>query len=81
MLPSRSASTSFRLSKYQSIRWAEDLASALEQAVKPAPTRGGGTDAAAIEDIVYTSTGFYSSALGGLSSVDFLQLIKHQYIN
>jgi hypothetical protein len=81
MLPSRSASASFKLSKYRSIQWAKDMASALEQAVKPAPARGGGAEAAAIEDILCISSGFCSSALDGLSLANFLQVIKHQYIS
>jgi hypothetical protein len=39
------------------------MALALEQVVKPVPARGGGTEAAAIEDIVCTATDFCSSAL------------------
>jgi hypothetical protein len=57
------------------------MASALEQAIKPAPAKGGGTKVAANEDIVCISIGFSSSALDDLSSVNFLQVIKHQYIS
>jgi hypothetical protein len=57
------------------------MASALEQVVKLAPARGGGAEATTTEDILYISTCSCSSALDGLSSANFLQVIKHKYIN
>jgi hypothetical protein len=56
------------------------MASTLEQAIKPAPTRGRGAKAATIEDICI-STDSCSSALDDLSSANFLQVIKHRYIS
>jgi hypothetical protein len=47
------------------------MASALEQAIKPAPTRGRGEKAATIEDICI-SMDSCSSALDDLSSANFL---------
>jgi hypothetical protein len=81
LLPSQLASASFRLSKYQSIRWAEDIASALEQVVKPAPTRGGEAEIADKEGVICTLTGCCSAALDGSPSVDFLQIIMYQHIS
>jgi hypothetical protein len=48
------------------------MASALEQVVKPVPTKGGGAEAAAKEDVANTLTSFYSAAFDGLSASDGL---------
>jgi hypothetical protein len=58
LLPSRSASAAFRLSRYRSTRWAKDLASFYEQVIKPAPAKGEGAEVVAIEDVTSISTGF-----------------------
>jgi hypothetical protein len=53
------------------------MVSALEQVSKPSPAKGREIEAAPTEDIVCISTCFCSSILDGLSSADFLQVIKH----
>jgi hypothetical protein len=64
---------------YRSTHWAEDLASALEQAIKLVPAKGGEAEKAAKEGVDCTITGCCSTALDGSLSVDFLQVIMHQH--
>jgi hypothetical protein len=78
LLPSRSASTSFKFSRYRSTRWAEDPTSLYVQAVKPAPV-GGGAEIVIAENVASTTTCFCSVALDVSPALGVLQYNTYQY--
>jgi hypothetical protein len=73
LVPSRSASAFFKLSRYSARRWVESQASAVDRIIKDVPPEGGGMGAVAPGKTVGAVTSGWPACFVDPSLEDFLQ--------